>query len=48
MIADGGENADAEYTIGWEPQPGPQTALLGCPVFEVAYRSPAPGDWKLY
>ena len=25
------------YTIGWEPQPGPQTALLACPVFEVFF-----------
>ena len=36
MIADG-ENADTEYTIGWEPQPGPQTALLACPVFEAFF-----------
>ena len=36
MIADG-ENAATEYTIGWEPQPGPQTALLACPVFEVFF-----------
>ena len=36
MIADG-ENAAAAYTIGWEPQPGPQTALLACPVFEVFF-----------
>ena len=26
MIADG-ENAATEYTIGWEPQPGPQTRI---------------------
>ena len=32
-----GETAAAEYTIGWEPQPGPQTALLACPVFEVFF-----------
>jgi len=32
-----GENAATEYTIGWEPQPGPQTALLACPVFEVFF-----------
>jgi len=30
-----GEEAGTEYAIGWEPQPGPQTALLACPVFEV-------------
>jgi hypothetical protein len=32
-----GETAAAAYTIGWEPQPGPQTALLACPVFEVFF-----------
>jgi hypothetical protein len=32
-----GETAAAEYTIGWEPQKGPQTALLACPVFEVFF-----------
>ena len=32
-----GENAATECTIGWEPQPGPQTALLACPVFEVFF-----------
>lgn len=26
-----------EPTVIWEPQPGPQTALLECPVFEVFY-----------
>lgn len=26
-----------EYMAVWEPQPGPQTALLQCPVFEVFY-----------
>jgi hypothetical protein len=36
VIADG-ENAAAAYTIRWEPQPGPQTALLACPVFEVFF-----------
>lgn len=30
-------NATAEHTVIWEPQPGPQTALLECPVFEVLY-----------
>ena len=32
-----GETAATAYTIGWEPQPGPQTALLACPVFEVFF-----------
>ena len=32
-----GEPAATAYTIGWEPQPGPQTALLACPVFEVFF-----------
>jgi len=32
-----GEDVATEYTIGWEPQPGPQTALLACPVFEVFF-----------
>ena len=32
-----GEEAATAYTIGWEPQPGPQTALLACPVFEVFF-----------
>ena len=32
-----GEKAATAYTIGWEPQPGPQTALLACPVFEVFF-----------
>jgi hypothetical protein len=32
-----GATAAAAYTIGWEPQPGPQTALLACPVFEVFF-----------
>lgn len=27
----------ADYKIIWEPQPGPQTALIRCPVFEVFY-----------
>ena len=35
-MADGVAAATA-YTIGWEPQPGPQTALLACPVFEVFF-----------
>ena len=32
-----GEEAATAYTIGWEPQLGPQTALLACPVFEVFF-----------
>ena len=32
-----GETAAPEYTIGWEAQKGPQTALLACPVFEVFF-----------
>ena len=36
-----GEEAATEYAIGWEPQPGPQTALLACPVFEVSSVAPA-------
>lgn len=26
-----------EYEIIWQPQPGPQTALIACPVFEVFF-----------
>lgn len=26
-----------ESTVLWQPQPGPQTALIACPVFEVFY-----------
>lgn len=26
-----------EYNVIWEPQPGPQTALITCPVFEVFF-----------
>src|SRR5262245_44853154 len=29
--------AATAYAIGWEPQSGPQTALLACPVFEVFF-----------
>lgn len=29
--------ATANQTILWQPQPGPQTALLQCPIFEVFY-----------
>lgn len=29
--------ATAQQEIIWQPQPGPQTALLECPVFEVFY-----------
>lgn len=27
----------ADYIVGWQPQPGPQAALLACPIFEVFY-----------
>lgn len=27
----------AEYNVIWEPQSGPQTALLACPVFEIFF-----------
>ena len=30
-------NMPAEQVVIWQPQPGPQTALLECPVFEVFY-----------
>jgi hypothetical protein len=36
LMADG-EKAATAYTIGWEPQPAPQTAPLTCPVFEVFF-----------
>ena len=26
-----------DYEVAWRPQPGPQTALLACPIFEVFY-----------
>ena len=29
--------ADAQTTVVWRPQPGPQTALITCPVFEVFF-----------
>lgn len=29
--------AAEDYTVIWEPQPGPQTALIACPVFEVFF-----------
>src|SRR5262245_66626866 len=29
--------AATAYTIGWQPQLGPQTALRACPVFEVFF-----------
>ena len=28
---------DTSATVIWQPQPGPQTALLQCPVFEIFY-----------
>lgn len=32
-----GAEARADHTVIWSPQPGPQRALLECPVFEVFY-----------
>jgi hypothetical protein len=29
--------AEAQQEIIWQPQPGPQTALLECPIFEIFY-----------
>ncbi len=26
-----------DYVVGWQPPPGPQAALLACPIFEVFY-----------
>lgn len=42
-----------DYAVIWRPQPGPQTALLTCPIFEVLYGGArgggktdgALGDW---
>jgi len=31
------ERTDARYRVVWEPQPGPQTNLLTCPIFEVFF-----------
>src|SRR5262245_15731976 len=31
------DERDGDVTVIWEPQPGPQTALLTCPVFEAFY-----------
>ena len=36
-MADGEKAATARTRSRWEPQPGPQTALLACPVFEVFF-----------
>ncbi|MCA3704265.1 MAG: terminase [Methylobacterium sp.] len=30
-------HSDAAYSVVWEPQPGPQTALVTCPIFEVFF-----------
>lgn len=35
--AGGQPSSGPTQTIIWEPQPGPQTALLECPIFEVFY-----------
>ena len=35
----------AAYRVVWESQPGPQTWLLSCPVFEIFFggaRGPSP------
>ena len=29
----------------WEAQPGPQTALIACPVFEVFFGGARGGEW---
>lgn len=31
------QRTNTAYRVVWEPQPGPQTALLECPVFEVFF-----------
>lgn len=45
-----------EYTVLWQPQPGPQTLLVTCPIFEVCYGGArgggktegSIGDWLLH
>jgi hypothetical protein len=37
MFAPYAEGMGPKHTIVWEPQPGPQTALLECPVFEIFF-----------
>lgn len=36
MVSDGGTGSDSVEVL-WRPQPGPQRALLACPIFEVFY-----------
>jgi hypothetical protein len=31
------DRTNPEYRVVWEPQPGPQTWLLSCPVFELFF-----------
>lgn len=48
--------AEAARTVLWEPQPGPQTLLVQCPVFEVFYGGArgggktdgSIGDWLIH
>jgi hypothetical protein len=37
MAATKRAEADSDYSVVWEAQPGPQTALISCPVFEVFF-----------
>lgn len=36
-MADTATAGDGDPVVIWEPQPGPQTALITCPIFEVFY-----------
>ena len=48
--------AEARPRVAWAPQPGPQTAFVNCPVFEVVYggargggkTDSVLGDWALH
>lgn len=31
------ETSAADYSVVWQPQPGPQQAFISCPVFEILY-----------
>ena len=35
-----------DYSVIWKPQPGPQTALITCPIFEVFYGGPFGGGMQ--
>lgn len=37
ILAPAAQPTELRQTIVWQPQPGPQTALIQCPVFEVFY-----------